>query len=372
MKPKIAILGANEPLRSFYQQTKALGYEIHSIAWPEGAVCKEYADFFYPISFSEKDKVLQQCKKIRIDGITSFSLESALPCVNYVSRNLGLPCNSSESELLTQNKFTMREQLKKSGINVPGFFIINEQDLQKKNKLPYPVIVKPIDSGGSRGVTLVRDNNEFKTAIQRALKFSFSKSVLVEEYIEGQELSVECISKEGMHYFVTVTDKVTTGQPYFVEIEHHQPAIFEYDVVKKIQDFTFKSLSALKIYSCASHTEIKINTKGELFIIEIGVRMGGDFITSDLVRLSTGYDFVEGVLKLSIDDFNPPRISKKMYSGIYFLSEETLRLKGIFDNPLLYPEIIKSQLLKNEIVSIKESNDRAAYFIYQSEKKFIV
>ena len=85
MKEKIAVIGANEPLIPFYRQAKALGYEIIGIAIEKGAVCKKYCDRFYPVSFADKDQVVEVCRKEKVDGIISFSLESALPTVAYVA-----------------------------------------------------------------------------------------------------------------------------------------------------------------------------------------------------------------------------------------------------------------------------------------------
>ena len=104
---KIAIIGANAPLEPFYRQARKMDFYIIGIAWEEGAVCKKYCDKFYPISFSDKDAVLDICRKEDIDGITSFSLESALPTVVYVAQELGLVSNDQECLKLTSNKYTI-------------------------------------------------------------------------------------------------------------------------------------------------------------------------------------------------------------------------------------------------------------------------
>lgn len=365
MKKKIAILGANYPSLHFYIQAKKLGYEIHSIAWPEGAICQEYSDFFYPVSFTEKEQVLDICRKIGIQGITSFSLESALPVVNYIAQKLNLTGNPPECELLTENKYTMRKQLKICGISIPEFHTVKSENELLGIELDFPVIVKPVDSGGSRGVTKIIEKKELSPAIKRALGFSRKKQVLIEQYIEGREFSVEYISYKGEHYYLAITDKITTGPPYFVELEHHQPAFISEELAFKIKAITEKTLDALRIYSSASHTEIKMNNKGELFIIEVGPRMGGDFITSDLVRLSTGYDFVKGILELSSGNFTPPLFGTKMHSGVYFLTNQTKHIKQYIDFHKNYPEIVDSALYGNPVVEVRESNDRAGHFIYQ-------
>ena len=112
MKERIAVIGANEPLIPFYRQAKRLGYEIVGIAWDRGAVCKEYCDRFYPISFADKEKVLEICRKENIAGITSFSLESALPTVVYVAQQMGLVSNSEESISITQSKYAFLKNKK--------------------------------------------------------------------------------------------------------------------------------------------------------------------------------------------------------------------------------------------------------------------
>lgn len=369
-RKKIAILGANEPLIPFFEQTKILGYEIHCFAWPEGAVCKKMADFFYPISFSEKTEILNLCREIRVDGITSFSLESALPTVNYIAQELNLIGNPPVCEEFTIDKFTMREQLKRCSVSIPAYEIIKSESELNDLDIEFPVIVKPVDSGGSRGVTKVDKYDDLVFAYKRALKYSKKGQVLVEQFIDGREFSVEYISFEGKHYFVTITDKVTTGPPYFVELEHHQPANIPASLVSAVKRITEQTLDALAIYSSPSHTEIKIDDSGHPYIIEVGARMGGDMITSDLVRLSTGYDFVKGTLELSTGDFTSPVFSENKYSGIFYLSKETERIMPLMINPEKYPQIVKTVFSNREIKEVKESNDRSGYLIYQSDKKF--
>lgn len=370
MKKKIAILGANEPLASSFIQTRKMGYEIHCFALDEGAVCKQYADYFYPISFSNRDYVLKECERIGIDGIVSFSLESALPTVNYVAQRMNLEGNPIICEELTANKYTMRQKLKKDEISVPEYFCVETEDELLKNEFTFPQIVKPIDSGGSRGVTLVKDKNELKEAYKRALAYSKAGKVLIEQFIEGREFSVEYISYHGKHYFITITDKVTTGSPYFVELEHHQPAAISIDIADKIKETTEKMLDSLQVYSSASHTEIKIDKDGKLFVIEMGARMGGDMIASDLVRLSTGYDFVKGVLELATGNFKVPQFNFSKHSGIYYIAKETIKAYDVIKQADNYPPIVFKKLYTENIKSIKESADRAGFFIYQADEKF--
>ena len=137
MGVKIAVIGANYQFLSFYRQAKALGYEIYSFARAQDDnPCWEIADHHYDCAFSkDQDKILEICRREGVQGVTSFLLESPLPCVYYVSEGLGTPCNSKECQALTANKFTMREQMRKCGVSIPAYQAIKSKE-EKINKAP--------------------------------------------------------------------------------------------------------------------------------------------------------------------------------------------------------------------------------------------
>lgn len=156
----------------------------------------------------------------------------------------------------------------------------------------FPVIVKPTDRSGSRAITKVYTQEDLERAITQAAEQSFENRAIVEEYIEGAEYSVETISYKGEHTCLAVTKKFTTGSPHYIETGHLQPAPVSEEMYGKIQDTVFRALDALEIRNGAGHSELRIDKAGNIRIIEIGSRMGGDCIGSDLVPLSTGQDFV--------------------------------------------------------------------------------
>ena len=368
---KIAIIGANKPLLPFYKQAKALGYYIVGIAWEEGAVCREYCDKFYPVSFKEKNQVLEVCREEKIDGITSFSLESALPTVVYVAQSLGLTGNTAECVELTRTKYNQRKAFERAGINVPRFYKVSDNDELNGIELDTPLIVKPIDSGGSQGITLVRAIDGLKKAYISAQKLSPAREVIIEEYVDGREFSVECLSYKGEHYLVQITDKVTTGEPHFVELQHHQPANISLHLTQRIKAMVFKALDALKIENSPSHTEIKLNSRGELFIIEIGARLGGGMITSDLVRLSTGYDLVKAAIELACGIFIKPTVLEAAFSGILFYSEKTPEIGEVIKHHDIYPEIVECEITEGEMKKLKSNADRMGFVIYRSLERKI-
>jgi biotin carboxylase len=206
-------------------------------------------------------------------------------------------------------------------------------------------------------------------AVKRAQEESFSKQAIIEEFVPGSEISVESISWEGKHYVLAITDKGTTGEPFIVECEHHQPTHLSTEIQLKVKTITQQVLAALDVKYGASHSEFKITDKGEIYVIEVGARMGGDFIGSDLVKLSTGYDFVKGVIEAALGIFEEPVLTENKYSGVYFLCKETEYVKSYIENYTHYPEIVSAEITDNELHAVQCSADRSGYFIYQADKK---
>ena len=368
---KLAIIGASYLQLPLVKKAREMGIETHCFAWEEGAVCKDLATYFYPISIIEKEKILKKCKEIGIDGITTIASDTATVAVNYVASNLGLIANPVEYTETCTNKFKMRQCFNENDIPSPKFSPVDKNNNYSIKGFRFPLIVKPTDRSGSRGVEKVLDPCQLKEAIHRAAKESFSGEAIIEEFVTGREISVESISFEGKHYVLQLTDKVTTGAPYFVELEHHQPSTLPQDIQNRIRTLVPKALDALHIKYGASHSELKITEDNDIQFIEIGARMGGDFIGSDLVKLSTGYDFLKGVIKVALGDYEEPVITKHKYSGVYFLSKEAEHLKTIIEQQQNYPEIVEADITDSTLRNIECSGDRSGYLIYCSNKKFI-
>lgn len=371
-KKKLAVIGGSYLQQPLVKRANEMGIETHCFAWEKGAVCKEIADYFYPLSITEKEAILEKCREIGIDGITTIASDLAVLTVNYIATKLGLTGNEDEYALTQTNKYQMRKCFLENNVPSPKFTLVDSDKNYNIKGFKFPVIVKPTDRSGSRGVEKVWDNCELDNAINRAIKESFSHEAIIEEFVSGREISVETISYNGNHYILQLTDKVTTGEPYFVELEHHQPSTLPQEIQAKIKVLVPHALDALHIKYGASHSEIKISDEGEIRFIEIGARMGGDFIGSDLVKLSTGYDFLKGVIDVALGEFEEPVLKYNNNSGVYFLSADTPNIKDYIESSDNYPEIVKAEVTDPVLHLIQESADRSGYFIYQANKRFII
>ena len=373
---KLAILGASYLQVPLIVKANEMGLETHVFAWEEGAIGKELASYFYPISILDKEAILLKCKEIGIHGITTIATDIAMPSVNFIAKELKLVGNSLEATLISTDKYEMRKALSSKSIPCPRFSFYEIDNFQNHEGFEFPLIVKPTDRSGSRGVTKVNSIDEANKAILKALDNSINKRVIIEEFIQSdREFSVEFISFNGKHYPLAITDKVTTREPFFFEMAHHQPANVNKEIADKIFNVTIEVLNALDIKNGASHTEVYLLDNGEIRVVESAGRMGGDLIGSHMVQLSTGFDFLMATIDVALNQFDInkyKRNPKKSYSGVYYIVANPGKIVSIINNFIDFPDIVYcDQLCKvgDFIDSLVDgSNKRSGIMVYSSDK----
>ncbi|RGY94783.1 ATP-grasp domain-containing protein [Clostridium sp. AM58-1XD] len=365
-KDKIVIIGANDFQNQLIIKAKARGMETHVFAWEKGAVGKKNADFFYPISIIEKEKILQICREIQPNGVVSIASDLAALTVNYIAEKLNLIGNGMDSARVSTNKYLMRKAFEKRGDPSPKCYYSDELSNINFKSLRWPLIVKPVDRSGSRGITKISDLADLSSAIRSAEKESFSKKAIVEEFVEGEEFSVEYISYKGVHTFLALTKKYTTGAPHFIETGHVQPAAVSDEILNKIKGIVEHALDTLMIKNGASHSELKVDNNGKIKIIEIGGRMGGDCIGSDLVQLSTGVDFINMVIDVACGRkpvFKKVCVPQKAEVRFIFNQEDINQLERIkLKNPESLYRVSDIDIIDSEH-PVTDSSTRYGYYI---------
>lgn len=370
MEKNIAIIGASYFQLPLIKKAGEMGYITHVFAWPANDVGEAAADFFYPISIVEKEAVLEVCQELKICGICSIASDLAVITVNYVAEKMGLTGNSMASAMKSTNKHLMRIAFEENKDPSPKSVLVDKTADLSQIELKYPVIVKPTDRSGNRGIYKLETSEGLEEAVQYAMSECFEKKALIEEFAEGQEYSVEYISYHGKHYFLALTLKYTTGAPRFIEAGHLEPAPIDEDRLEQVKTVVTHALDTLEIRNGASHAEIKIDREGKIKIIEIGARMGGDCIGSDLVQYSTGYDFVKMVIQVACGekpDFT--RVCTPIaVESVFILNEEDLKtfreLKE--NNPGDLLRVVDMKLKFND--RIMDSSDRVGCYIRKARK----
>ncbi len=366
---KIAIIGASYLQLPLILKAREMGVETHVFAWAAGDVGEREADHFYPISIVERDRILKQCRRIGIDGICSIASDLAMLTVNYVAEQMGLVANPMSATLVSTNKNLMRQRFAEMGDPSPrSLKVTSAADLDGLT-LSFPLIVKPLDRSGSRGITRITARDQLSGAIERAKAQGFEKAALVEEFAEGVEYSVEGISWQGRHTILAMTRKYTTGAPGFIETGHIEPSGVDDVTFQRVLAITEHALTSLGLAYGASHTELKIDDQGRIRLIEIGGRMGGDFIGSTLVRLSTGIDFVRAVIEIALGR-QPESLERKYGKAAavrFVLCEEDLRVLEQIRREA--PELLyESDVRPLDGHEVTDSSTRFGYYILHADR----
>ncbi len=353
---KIAIIGASEFQVPLIEKCKELGYTTYVYAWRCGDVGEKIADFFVPISVVEKETIYQDIVSKGIKSCVSIGSDITQLTVNYVLRKLNIRCNKEITDVLACNKYEMRKAFRSNGILCPQF--MKSFTLPTRAELEsfrYPLIVKPTDRSGSRGIYKVNNYEELCECFESSKELSFEKACIIEEYIEGKEYSCETISFNGKHTILSLTEKHTTGAPHFIETGHDEPADISID-----ENIICRVLDSLHIEYGAGHTEFRVDDKNELWVIETGARMGGDCIGSDLVPLSTGYDFLKMVIDTASGkepDYTKSAHQKESHIRFIFNEKDIEEM----NNHKIIKKSIKDMDFNN---SVSDSTSRHGYYIY--------
>lgn len=363
---KIAIIGANEFQDPLIRKAKDMGFETHVFAWAAGDIGERTADFFYPISIIENDAIADKCREIGVCAVCSIGSDLAVHAVNYVSRAMGFPCNSERCERVATDKYEMRKAFMEAGIPTPRFALADDGFLlDDVAGFCYPLIVKPTDRSGSRGITKVESPEGLLPAVKAAQAQSFNKQAIVEEFVYGNEYSCECISYKGKHEMLAITKKYTTEAPHFIERGHVEPSDIPVRFIPMIREVIFNALDALDIKWGASHPEFRITAEGDIRIIEIGARMGGDCIGSDLVEISTGYDFTRMVIDTACGkEPDMRRVSEAKRAAVWFVfnNEDAKQMRRVVSET---PELIWRASELGDIAEgkVTDSSNRFGYYI---------
>jgi len=318
-KKAVLIFGVGPLQESIIKRAKKMGLYTVGIDPCADATCKDCVDAFEVVPGQDYEGHCAVVEKYGIDAIVTAATDKPLVMMARIAEKYGFPFYSVETSKWSTDKFQMKERFGLGGVpHAQGRLISKAEEAEG---MVFPVIVKPRDNSGSRGVKLCRSKEELETSMNEALEVSKLDTVLVEEFIDGPEYSIEGLHHDGKSEVIQFTEKKTTEFPYNVELGHIQPANISEENQQKIREIVAKIGKALQFVNCPSHTELKINERG-IFVIETSPRLGGDYITSTLTPLSTGVTLEDELLKISLGETINPAPKAVQYSGVRFFSFE--------------------------------------------------
>lgn len=298
-KKSVLVFGVGELQLSIINRANRKGLFTVGIDPCEDAYAKDACQAFEVVGGQDFEATLSVAKKYDVSAVVTAATDKTLVMMARVAKELNLPFYSVETAQWSTDKYQMKQRFIEGGVPCAQGRLI--QNAAEAKDLFFPVICKPRDNSGSRGVKLCRDVNELQECIDEALDNSKLDTVLVEEFIEGREFSIESLHYDGKSDVIQFTEKRTTEFPYNVELGHKQPANLTDDERQQIRDIISKIAACMNFENCPSHTELKVNDRG-VFVIETSPRLGGGYITSVLTPLSTGINLEDQLLHIALGE----------------------------------------------------------------------
>ena len=302
---KLLVLAAGILQITVIKKAKAMGYYVIAADGDPNARGFQYADKAICANITDEEVMLKIAREEGVDGVIHPCSEVSMNVMGRINDELGLAGITREQAIRATNKHLMREAFEKGNAPSPKSILTESaEDAWKHLQKDFTTdgILKPSRNSGSRGIAKVtRDmpKEEFEKAYYIALEESRDKSVLIEQFIEGPEFSIEIIVWNGEVNVLTVTDKKTTEAPHFVELGHNQPSCRTAEEVETLKAAAVAGVRALGVNNCACHAEAKL-MDGKAYLMEIGARLGGDFISTELTHLSTGIDMVAAAVDVAL------------------------------------------------------------------------
>lgn len=318
---KLMLLGGLRYLLPVIEAAHRLGIYVITCDYLPDNIAHKYSDEYHNVSIVDKEAVLELARKLQIDGIMSFAVDPGVVTAAYVQEQMELPGNPYESVCILQNKDRFRNFLTQHGFNVPKAkgFASMEDALAEKYWFPWPVIVKPTDSAGSKGVTRVNRLEDLEPALKVAFDHSISGRVIVEEFIEKQGCSsdTDCFSVDGQLKFVSFSAQrfdEDAPNPY-TPSAYSWPSTFtpaqEEELTSEIQ----RLLTLLGMRTSIYNIETRVGTNGKPYIMEVSPRGGGNRL-AEMLRYATGVDLITNAVRAAVGE-EVVGVEQKPYKGAW-------------------------------------------------------
>lgn len=353
---KLMLLGGIRYLIPAIEAAHKHGHHVITVDYLPNNIAHKYSDEYHNVSILDKDKekVLKLAQEFHIDGILSYAVDPGVVAASYVAEKMGLPFTCSyESACIMQDKSKFRRFLTEHGFNVPNAkgYTNAEEALKDVDFFNWPVIVKPVDSAGSKGVTRVDNPKDLEAAIAHALDESHNGHFIVEDFLElqGYQSSADCFSVDGELVYADYSDQLfdkNAENPYTPAIE-----IWPASMPQEHQDYLTNEIQRLlKLLNCGTglyNIESRVCKNGKPYIMEVSPRAGGNRI-AELQRIGTGIDLIEAEVQKAVGE-KVSGITMPHYDGFYVNYIVHSNQDGIFEKAILDEDFKKKHVIEAEI-----------------------
>lgn len=335
---KIMLLGGLRYLKPVIDAAHKQGYYVITADYLPNNIAHKWSDEYCNVSIVDKEAVLKEAQRLQIDGIMSFACDPGVVAASYVQNKMGLPSfGPFESVEILQNKDKFRAFLAKNGFNVPqakGFDSV-EAAMEEIYWYLWPVIVKPTDAAGSKGVTRVDRAEDLRPALEYAMEHSISGHIIVEEFIDkhGCSSDTDSFSEDGKLKFVSFCAQrfdAEATNPY-TPAAYSWPSTFTKEQEEYLTSEIQRLITLLNLKTCVYNIEVRVAPNGKPYIMELTPRGGGNRLC-EMLRYATGVDMITAITRAMVGDPILEPIEQKPYNGhwaeIILHADES----GVFDH----------------------------------------
>jgi biotin carboxylase len=374
----VLFLGAGRHQRAAILRAKELGLRVVAIDGNPDALALEDADVGEVVNFVDVPKAIEFAEKIRPDGVLTITSDRAVVAVAAVAEALGLPGIGVDVAVGLTHKVEMRRRLAAAGVPQPrfGFATTLAEAHAAAGHVRYPLVIKPADSGGQRGVFRLDSADELATAFPESLAVSHRGEVIVEEFVEGMEMNAMSVVRDGAVTHLTLSDRHRPpGAGFAVGWIHAYPAALNGDGTARAEEIVAKTLHSLGLRNGIGFPQLIAHPDGRILMIEVAARIPGGQM-ADLVRHAVGVDLVEVALRFALGEPVPDELCAPKYRqpvAIRFFTAQpgplpTGRVKSVasLDRVLAAPGVVQadSYLVPGETIRpVQRDGDRRGYVV---------
>lgn len=304
---KLLMLGGSLYQTYAIKEAKRLGYYVISCDYLPSNPGHKYSDEYHNVSTTDKEAVLQLAKSLNVDGVVAYASDPAAPTAAYVSEQLGLPTSPYKSVEILSNKDLFRDFLQKNGFNCPKAigFTTYEDAFAHIDDFKLPVMVKPVDSSGSKGINKMTDKSQLKEFVEDALSYSRSKRFLIEEFIvkKGHQISGDAFSVDGKLVFHCLGNEFydPNCDKDFAPLGECWPFQMNHCYIEDLEEQLQRLMTLLNMNSNAYNVEAIVGEDDKVYLLELGARSGGSLIPQ-VTEYATGINMVTWVIQAAAGD----------------------------------------------------------------------
>lgn len=332
---KLLMLGGSLYQTFAIKEAKRLGYYVITCDYLPGNPGHKYADEYHNVSTVDKEAVLKLATELEVDGIVAYASDPAAPTAAYVCEKLGLPTSPYKSVEILSNKDLFRDFLQKNKFNCPKAmgFTRYEDAWAHIDEFRLPVMVKPVDSSGSKGINKLTDKSQLKEFVEDALSYSRGKRFIIEEFIskKGHQISGDAFSVDGKLVFHCLGNEFydPNCDKDFAPLGECWPFQMDHKYIEDLEQQLQRLMSLLNMKSNAYNVEAIVGEDDKVYLLELGARSGGSLIPQ-VVEYATGINMVTWVIQAAAGD----PIDLSILDG-----KSEMSIKGFWSNYMVHSNV---------------------------------